>query len=355
MKYHMKSTLYLAGAMLAASSILQAVETTPVGYHTEVIKPASFNLIGANLSNPIVAAGTFESADASSATDAEGDFLTVLSSGDGYTLSLTTDNVGINTDVTASSATTITTADDLSSLISAGTAYEIRKTVTIADLFGASNSAELEGAVAGVTTDADVIWVPDGSGGYDQIYYNATARVFPPLSVGWKGTLTADADASASPVYFSSGVFVQVKRAAFDGAEAGVDPGDLTSKGIVFAGSVVTQSTEVVAENGFNAINRIFPGDLTLGDSMLETNLTQAVAGVTTDADIVWVPDGSGGYNQYYYNGTARVFPPLSVGWKGTLTADADASAEVLTSSFFIQRKGAATMVTMPLPAGVSL
>jgi len=348
--------LLSGAALLSVSSLAaQTATTAPVGYVTQSIKPASFNLIGVNLSNPVVASGAFESADASSATDAEGNFSTALSSGDGYVLSLTSNNVGVNTGVSASSATTITTDDDLSSFITAGTTYEIRKLVTIADLFGASNSAELAGATAGNTSAADFVWIPDGAGGFTKIYYNGTSRIFPPLSVGWKSTLTGNADASATSIYYTSGAYIQVQRAAFDAAEAGVDSGDLTSKELIFSGSVISQSSEVVAETGFNTLNRIFPGDLTLGESLLETDLAQAASGDTSTADIVWVPDGSGGYNKYYYNGTSRTFPPLSVGWKSTLTGNTDASAEVLTSAFFIERKGSAIMVTMPLPSGVSL
>jgi hypothetical protein len=83
--------------------------------------------------------------------------------------------------------------------------------------------------------------------------------------------------------------------------------------------------------------------------------LAGATAGNTSAADFLWIPDGAGGFTKIYYNGTSRAFPPLSVGWKSTLTGNTDASAEVLTSAFFIERKGSAIMVTMPLPSGVSL
>ena len=134
-----------------------------------------------------------------------------------------------------------------------------------------------------------------------------------------------------------------------------VDSSDLTSKDIVIAGSVIIESSQVALETGFNPVSRIFPGQLTLGDTAFDTELASATSGNTTDADIIWAPDGSGGYTKYYYNGVARTFPPLTVGWKSTTTGNTDASTSVLPSGFFIQKKGAASMATLPLPSGVSL
>ena len=350
-----KTLSLLAIASLFTLNSLSAVETDPVGYVTETISPAGFNLIASNLSGPVVASGAFSSADSTTATDANASFTTSLSGSSDYVLALTSGaNVGVNTGVTASSATAVATGDDLSSLVSDGDTYEIRSVLTVADLFGSDNSAELAGATAGNTSAADIVWVQNATG-YTKVYYNAVARPFPPLSVGWKTTTTGNSDASATAVYFTDAIWVQVQRSAFSSDEAGVDASDLTSKDIVFAGSVVTHSSEVAAESGFNFINRIFPGDMSLGESGMESDIALATAGNTTDADLIWIPNGSGGYNKYYYNGTARPFPPLSVGWKGTTTGNTDASGEILSSAYIIERKASGTMVTSSLPAGVNL
>ncbi len=350
-----KTLSLFAGASLLVFSSLSAVTTDPVGYVTETIKPSGFNLIASNLSGPVVASGSLNSADATTVTDTSASFTSSLSGSTDYVLALTSGaNTGINTVVSASSATAVATGDDLSSLVSEGDTYEIREIVTVADLFGATNSAELAGATAGNTSTADIVWIQNDTG-YTKVYYNAVARPFPPLSVGWKGTTTGNADASDTPVYFTDAIWVQVQRSAFSADEAGVDSSDLTSKGIVFSGSVITHSSEVATESGFNFINRIFPGDISLADAGLEDDIAHATAGNTTDADLIWVPDGSGGYNKYYYNGTARPFPPLSVGWKGTTTGNADASAEILSSAYIIERKASGTMVTSSLPAGIDL
>jgi hypothetical protein len=341
--------------LVSITSSFGTVTTAPVGYVTETIKPAGFNLVASNLSGSVVASGAFGTADATTATDVDASFTASLSGSSDYVLTLTSGaNVGVNTGVTASSATVLATDDDLSSLVSDGDTYEIRNVLTIADLFGADNSAELEGATAGNTSNADIVWVQTATG-YTKVYYNAVARPFPPLSVGWKGTTTGGADASTTPVYFTDAIWVQVQRSAFSADEEGVDPSDLTSKDIVLTGSVVTHSSEVAAESGFNYMNRIFPGDMSLAESGLENDIAHATAGNTTDADLVWVPDGSGGYNKYYYNGVARPFPPLGVGWKGTTTGNSDASSANLSSAFILERKGSGAMVTVPLPAGVNL
>ena len=350
-----KTLSLFAGASLLVFSSLSAVTTDPVGYVTETIKPAQFNLIGLNLSSAVEASGVFESADGVTLTDDQADF-TSLDASNSYVLKITngTSELGMNTGVTAASGTTLTTDDDISSVVTATTQYEIRKVFTVADIFGDTNEKELQGATAGNTSNADIIWIPDGIG-YNKIYYNSVARVFPPLTVGWKSTTTGNADASNTPIYFTSGIFIQVQRSAFGASEAGVDSSDLTSKDIVIAGSVIVESSQVALETGFNPVSRIFPGQLTLGDTAFDTELASATSGNTTDADIIWAPDGAGGYAKYYYNGVARVFPPLSVGWKSTTTGNADASTTVLPSGFFIQKKGSASMATLPLPSGVSL
>jgi len=342
---------------IASLSTLSAVTTDPVGYVTQTIKPGQFNLIGLNLSSAVEASGVFESAAGNTLTDDQADFTTSLDSGSDYVLKITngTSELGMNTGVSGNTGTTVTTDDDISSVVTATTQYEIREVFTVADIFGDTNQKELQGAVSGNTADADIIWVPNGSGGYNKVYYNSVARPFPPLSVGWKGTTSGNADASDTPLYFTDGMFIQVQRSAFGASEAGVDPADLTSKDIVVAGSVVIEDSQVALLTGFNAVSRVFPGQLTLADTAFDTELVSAVSGNTADADIIWIPNGSGGYNKFYHNSVARPFPPLSVGWKGTTTGNADASTSPLTSGFFIQKKAGAGMATLPLPAGLTL
>ncbi|MEC7230671.1 MAG: hypothetical protein VXV91_05695, partial [Verrucomicrobiota bacterium] len=68
-----KTLSLFAGASLLVFSSLSAVTTDPVGYVTETIKPAQFNLIGLNLSSAVEASGVFESADGVTLTDDQAD------------------------------------------------------------------------------------------------------------------------------------------------------------------------------------------------------------------------------------------------------------------------------------------
>ena len=356
MNTRIKTLSLFGAAALFSLSTLTAVETDPVGYMTETISPGTFNLLGFNLSQPVVASGTFESATSTTLVDDDGDFVSALSGGGEFFVKLTNGTeVGINTEVTAASATTLTTNDDLSTIVTSGTGYEVRKSLTVGDVFGTSNELDLEGAIAGNRTNADIIWIPNGVGGFTQVFYNATpGSGFGALGVGWKTPTTGNADAVDTPIYFTSGIFIQVKRSSFDPAEEGYV--NANNKNIVIAGSVQTDESQVALETGFNFISRVFPSGVTLADSDLETMIEGALAGNRTDADIIWLPDGVGGYDQYFYNATpGSGFGALSVGWKCTTTADADASTTELKSGIIIQRKGEPTMVALKLPGGVSL
>lgn len=102
-------------------------------------------------------------------------------------------------------------------------------------------------------------------------------------------------------------------------------------------------------------MSRILPVGIALADSGLENELAQGNTN-SAAADIVWVPDGSGGYNRYYYNGTAGAgFGAIGVGWKGATTGNTDQSAAILASGFVIERKGPADMINMAIPAGLDL
>jgi len=325
------------GSLLAQSTAV----TPPVGYRTETIQPG-FNLIAPNLGNAVAASGALESGAAASVTDAEASFTTSLPGAGEYVLKLTSGaGAGMATVVTATSDTELATNDDLSSVIAGGETYEIRPSRTISDLFGAANEA---GLTEGNTNDtgADIVWVPDGAGGFTRLYYNGTAGAgFGAIGVGWKGATSGDDDKSAEPVYFTDGIFVQ----RFGG----------TPLEVVFTGHVETTDSEVAVESGFNFTSRILPVDIALSDSGLENELAQ---GNTNDlaADLVWVPDGAGGYNRYYYNGTAGAgFGAIGVGWKGATSGDDDKSAELLTSGFVIERKGSADMIKFVIPPSLDL
>jgi hypothetical protein len=301
----------------------QTATTKPVGYHTETAKGNSFTLMGVNVGNAIAAAGEF---DADDATDNDADFTALLDDGVSYTVQNITS--GESASVNGRDATTLDT--DLA--VSSGDSYEVRADVTVGSLFGAANEA---GLGAGNATTADVIWIPTGDG-FAQVFYD-DGKGFPPRPAGWRAIGAGGADQAGTAVPFTAGIFVQ-RRAADD-----LD--------IVFVGHVRTEATSFGVGTGFNFLNRVLPVGVALDDTGLEAFIAKGNSG---SGDLVWSPDGNGGYAQYYYTDGGG-FPPQSAGWKAVGAGDADKGAETLGSGYAIQRKGEAGSVSVAIPNGLDL
>ena len=301
----------------------QTATTKPVGYHTETAKGNSFTLMGVNVGNAIAAAGEF---DADDATDNDADFTALLDDGVSYTVQNIT--TGESASVNGRDATTLDT--DLA--VSSGDSYEVRADVTVGSLFGAANEA---GLGAGNATTADVIWIPTGDG-FAQVFYD-DGKGFPPRPAGWRAIGAGGADQAGTAVPFTAGIFVQ-RRAADD-----LD--------IVFVGHVRTEATSFGVGTGFNFLNRVLPVGVALDDTGLEAFIAKGNSG---SGDLVWSPDGNGGYAQYYYTDGGG-FPPQSAGWKAVGAGDADKGAETLGSGYAIQRKGDAGSVSVAIPNGLDL
>jgi len=320
----MKIKLTLLGILVSMGVVsAQTATTKPVGYHTETAKGNAFTLMGVNVGNAIAAAGEF---DADGATDNDADFTALLDEGVNYTVQNIT--TGSSAAVTGFDATSLTT--DLA--VSSGDSYEIRADVTLASLFGAANEAGLQD---GTAATADIIWVPTENG-FAQYYYNP-GQAFPPVSAGWKQIGAGNADQAGASVPFTAGMFVQ-RRAASD-----LD--------IVFVGHVRTEATSFNIASGFNFLNRVLPVGVALADTELQNFIAKGNGG---SGDLIWSPDGNGGYAQYYYTDGGG-FPPQSAGWKAVGAGDADKGGETLASGYAIQRKGDAGSVSVAIPNGLDL
>jgi hypothetical protein len=301
----------------------QTATTKPVGYHTETAKGNSFTLMGVNVGNAIAAAGEF---DADDATDNDADFTALLDEGVSYTVQNITS--GESASVNGNDATTL----DTELAVSSGDVYEVRADVTIGALLGAANEA---GLGAGNATTADVVWIPSGDG-FSQIFYDDGVG-FPPRPAGWRAIGAGGADQAGTSVPFTAGIFIQRRAAA-----------DLD---IVFVGHVRTEATSFGVGTGFNFLNRVLPVGVALDDTGLEAFIAKGNSG---SGDLVWSPDGNGGYAQYYYTDGGG-FPPQSAGWKAVGAGDADKGAETLASGYAIQRKGEAGSVSVAIPNGLDL
>lgn len=308
----------LAASVIPLVSHGQEALTKPIGFQTLTIKGGNFNLVGINFLRPVIVSGALESATVNSVVDDQADFVNVLAGKTNLWVELVSGvNQGFWSIASSTSATTLSTLTDLSPYISAGDRYEVRAAATIADIFGATNAV---GLMAGSSLTADVIWIPDGSGGFEKIYY---ATVQPPfLTAGWRKIGTGNADASATPVYHVEGIIIERR-----------DPSDLS---LTFAGTLKTTTSVIPVTSGFNYVERNFPVGATLGNSGLVSFLQP---GSSLTADILWLPNGAGGYTKYYY---ASAQPPfLTVGWRAVGAGNADQSAIALTAGFIIERRGA--------------
>lgn len=288
--------------------------TAPVGYRTESLTNGQFNLAGVNLSNAVLAAGALEGATATSLQDAEAAFDTALPAGATYIVKITSGAAeGANTTATATDGTNLAIDDNVGA--AAGDSYEVRAAVTLTDAFGAAASSALQ---SGSSETADIVWVP-AANGFDQFYTDGT---------NWKQVGNLFGTFNDAALYVTDGVFVQRRG----------DDGD-----VVFVGHVETVKTNFAVEPGFNFISRVLPVDVKIADTLSD----DLQAGTSETADIVWLPNGAGGYNQFYVDAAGAIKQVGNL--FGTFPDQA------LSSGVIIQRRGDAANFDIEVPADLDI
>jgi hypothetical protein len=330
MKTHVKLLTGTAlAAVLSAPAFGQTATTKPVGYRTETLAAGVISLLAPNLSDKIGAAGTIESAAGTTLTDNEGNFNTAFpTAGTKLVFQITAGaNAGVLAEATVASNTTITTTQDISGLVPAGTQYELRAADTINLLFGPNNEA---GLGAGTAATADLIYVLNSTGGFDVIFRSDGGLT----GVGWRRIGGGATDAGNTTVFATDAIFIHNKGAA--------------PKDIVFVGHVRTVAPIVGLETNFNYLSRWWPVGVQLDESGLQPVLT---AGTADTADKVFVPDGAGGYRVYFVSAGGLI----GAGWRQVGQGAADKANDELSSGFIVERKGAATNVTLTEPPGLDI
>lgn len=277
----------LLGALLVGAA--QAASTTPVGYETLSLA-AGTNYIGLRLHESTVVAGTVDTITATNMTDAAVDFGATLTGGATTWYIVEFENAGgVIQEVTGASASgsTLTLPQNVTASVTAGTNYRIRKAATLASVFGTSNSAGLVPGFFG-TAGADIVAVPNGSGGFNQYYYD--------------GDQTSWADATANPVNAASVPLVHVD---------GVVMIMTAPLSVTVTGEVKTKAVSHFVQGGTNYLSSIFPAGATLGSAFGSAatiaTLDPGFFG-TAGADLFLLPNGSGGFNQFYYDGDQTSF-----------------------------------------------
>ena len=300
-------TLFLSALAIAGLAAANAQETTtPVGYEQLNIRASSFNYLGIRFHQPILASGDSMSAISSTQVQDTGiDFSSVSTPSTIYILEVL-DGSGTITefDGSAVSGDTIGVADDLQFL---GTfSYQIRAAATLASVFGENNSAGLSAGFFG-PTGADVVYVPNGAGGFDQYYYDSGSSSW--IDNSNSSTVTA----SNIPLVYADGVVIAASSNA---------PASITVSGELKKGA-----TSVPLLVGFNYLSSVAPAGSTLSTLFDSSQLEPGFFG-PTGADVVYIPDGSGNFNKYYYDSGAG-------SW-----ANADTAASVDGTSIAIDSSG---------------
>lgn len=342
----MKPYKYAFLAAAAACGLAQAADTaytTPVGYSSLALT-AGYNVPGLSLQTPTLAAGAFSAVSGTLLTDATASF--APTSGRLYVLEITSGTlVGTIQEVPAASitATTLTTTDDLQVAgLQVGDKYKLRVAPTLEEIFGTTslaNGGVLDSALS--VGASDVIWVPNGSGGFDKYYLRTSGA--PP--VGTFRSTPANVNTPNVPVVYADGMFIEKKAAT---------PATLT-----VSGEVKTQGTNSTITFGYNLVNIVAPVGLNLLNAGLEDNLFPALS--VGSADEVWVLEANKSWSKYYRRST---YTPSAAdsGWRiagsvpaNTPITEAQAAAIALPSTIMINKKNAGTVpLTLNVPTSYS-
>jgi hypothetical protein len=303
--------------------------TTPVGYETLPVSPG-FNYLGLRMHGAPVAAGTFDSNTSTTLVDNQANFS--LTAGTLYLLELS-DGMVIEILGSSFSGTTVSgltgiTATQLGQ-------YTVRPAATLASVFGAENSAGLAAGSFG-NSGADQIWVPDGSGDFNRYYYDTfNPNTFLPTWSDAEGS-NAAVDPTTIPLVYLDGILL-VK-----------DSGSPLT-GVVVSGTVKTTDTLVGLPAGFNYVSSLYPVGATIASSYGIDNSANFNPGSfgNSGADQIWIPDGSGDFNRYYYDS----FNP------NTFTAtwsDAEGSNAAVDATAIDLTNGLIIVTGSPVNAGIT-
>ena len=329
------STLFnivLAGLLLSSAAVHAQTPdySRPFGYVKHTLKAGQFNLIGLTLHKPVIISGAFEKVAMTTLTDNDVDFGARLTAGKTYILEITgAAEQSLNGAVqqVTWSGNTLTTPDELGSDgLGVGDKYQLRAAVTIADLFGASNEAGLAATSKYSINEADVVYIPNAKG-FDRVFYSSAA--------GEEGWYTSDfMPAGNIPIPYMDAVLVLRRGVA-----------DLDF--VVFGSVKLTVTSLALTGGDFNYISTIFPVGSTLGNSGLETSLRGTSDKNPNLADLVYMPDGAGGFNAYYYSNAEG-----DLKWYGL--DGKDASNIPMQSGIVIYRRGTAKNAVITPPASYS-
>lgn len=314
----------LAAASFAVAPFSHAVTTDPVGYVTVQINgtggegSSAFSFLSVPMHGAIDAQSTIASFGTSSITASSSDWTADQFAATHFVQIVSGPNEGIAATITANTSDTLTTAEDLSTLLAGGESFAIRKYTTIADVFGPANEAGLVGA-AGVGL-ADNILVPDGAGGFEFYYYKNGGLG----GTGWRSSASASIDEANKILPFGEGFLV--RRIASE---------DIS---LVVTGSVIANDSLIPFESGVNWAAPVAPKTYTIAEFFGPNNEAGLVGAAGAGlADNILLPDGSGGYLFFYYKNAGLG----GTGWRSSASASINEADRILVepgSLFIVNR-----------------
>lgn len=316
MKTSKKIISLIAGTGLLTASFLNAATTDPVGYVTLTVKGTTgdaseaYSFISPSLQNAVSSTGTVESVDGTLITASSAAW-TADAFQSKYFIEITSGtNTGAIATIQSNTESALTTVEDLSSLLSGGETFNIRRYLTINDLFGADNSAGLTSSSSLGTSDE--ILLPNGAGDFDRYFYYNNPRG----TDGWRSSVDVVNDAGETPIPIGQGVIVRRKSAD-----------DLS---VVLSGSVVVNAQVLYPiETGFNFVSSAYPVTYTLNSFFGPDGGSLKSSSQFSSADQVLVQNASGDFDYYFYWNNPRG----ASGWRKSTDVVNDAGDVVIMSA----------------------
>jgi hypothetical protein len=312
-------TLAILVAAVMAGNAQTSVNSDIVGYQTSTIagkgSGSSFlSFVPNNLAKPAIhtGAGTAASTVVTlTGASLSGSIGPVSGVPTHYLLVMTGTGAGFVSDVTAFTAGSVTTADDLSSSIPAGTQVAIVPHNKLTDILGTTTGLLVTGGAT--VSAADIVYLVDSTGAL-KIYYYKTGP-----GAGWK--TSSGTDATATIVYPGESIMVSRKQTA--------------PVSIVTVGQVASEQTKVVFTQNMNSACSGVPIGLTL------SSLYPTISGGSTvsAADNVFLINPTTGALDIFYYKTGP-----GAGWKTAAGATADATRDI-SSGYLVKRRVATAAV----------
>ncbi|MEM7386805.1 MAG: hypothetical protein AAF514_17850, partial [Verrucomicrobiota bacterium] len=191
---------FLGFGIFSITARAEEAALPPVGFHAETLQQG-LNVIGVNVVHAPLITGTLSGVDSVVLSDERTDFGEKLEPAVTYTIEF---DQGAWSSIASFEGNTIITEKDLSEMIRNGDRYVIRKVKTVEDLFGSVDATRLRKGSG--SNDSDLIWVPDGTGGFTKLYPTTGDGFF--LTKGWRSVATANEDQSDFPVHLTKGLLV---------------------------------------------------------------------------------------------------------------------------------------------------